>query len=247
MQMKIKSEIINEIPVITYELDNNLVKPLIFFFHGFTGNKDNLMGRGEKLAEMGFYVVAIDADLHGERTPKWFNDLDNTIKYQYIIDIVIKTANDAKYLWENKYKKEVNIKNDKFYAYGVSMGAMTSFTLATITNELEAIVTLVGSPSYVDYYLDRQKKYKWENEIVETRLKKYQKLDPLKNYHLMKNVKIFIALGKNDEVVNPKYALEFYKNRKNNTILKTYGTGHVSTPEMLNDAYDYLNKCLKGR
>ncbi|WP_026391581.1 alpha/beta hydrolase family protein [Haploplasma modicum] len=238
--MIIKNKIINEVPVITYELDNNTKKPLIFFFHGFTGNKDTLMGRGEKLAELGYYVVAIDAHLHGERMTPWFRELPNEIKYQYIIDIAIQTAKDAKMLFEDVFSKNENIISDNFYAYGVSMGAAITFYLATITDKLEKAVTLVGSPSFVDYYKERSSKYNWDSEIYNDRLIKYQNLDPLINNERLKNTKIFLALGSKDEIVYPKFSIELHKQRPDSTILKMYDTGHESTPEMLNDAYDFL-------
>lgn len=238
--MIIKDRIINEVPVITYELDNNTKKPLIFFFHGFTGNKDTLMGRGEKLAELGYYVVAIDAHLHGKRMTPWFKELPNEIKYQYIIDIAIQTAKDAKMLFEDVFSKNENIISDHFYAYGVSMGAAITFYLATITDKLKKAVTLVGSPSFVEYYKERSSKYNWDSEIYTNRLIKYQDLDPLINNERLKNTKIFLALGSKDEVVYPKFSIELHKQRPDSTILKMYDTGHESTFEMLNDAYDFL-------
>lgn len=243
--MIIKTKTINEIPIITYRLDNDKKKPLIFFFHGFTGNKDTLMGRGEKLAELGFYVVALDAHLHGQRMPEWFKEISNETKYQYIIDIVIQTSHDAKYLWENHFKNDDEILNDGFYTYGVSMGAMTSFSLATLTNELKAMVTLVGSPSFTDYYLLRQKTYNWDDEIVRERLVKYKELDPSTNISkINKDTEIFIALGENDDIVIPKFAIEFYEKRKVNSTLKMYDTGHVSTPKMLEDGYNFLKRFI---
>jgi len=243
--MIIKKDIINDIPLITYELDNNEEKPLLFFFHGFTGNKDELMGRGEVLANLGFYVVAIDAYLHGERMPDWFKAIPNEEKYQYIIDITIQTAKDAKDLWENVYKNSPKIKGDKFFTYGVSMGAMTSYGLSTITKDIKAMVTLVGSPSYVEYYKDRQTKYNWDDSVVLDRLEKYQSIDPLLNPNLVdENIKLFMALGSKDDVVYPKYSRKFYQVRNKNTILKEYDTGHMSTTEMLDDSYNFLKLFL---
>lgn len=238
--MIIEEKIINEIPLVTYELNNNTKKPLLFFFHGFTGNKHMLMGRGEILAELGFYVVAIDAHLHGDRMPQWFGELEGKDKYKYIIDICIQTANDAKELWGNYFSKNNNISDNKFYVYGVSMGAMVGFTLATITNKIKAMVTLVGSPSFVDYYLARQKKFGWSTKVVEKKIKDYELKDPLINYEKTGDTNIFIALGINDDIVDPVFAMEFYKKRPTNTILKVYETGHMSTEEMLEDSYSYL-------
>lgn len=241
--MKIEKKVINEIPITTYELNNNKKKPLIFFFHGFTSNKDlGIMGRGEKLAELGFYVVAVDAHLHGDRTTPWFQSIDNTVKYQYIVDIEIETAKNAVMLYEEVFSKEENIINDGFYAFGVSMGAATTFYLSTITKKLKAAVTLVGSASFVEYYKGRQQKYNWPNEIVEKRLLKYENLDPLINNERIQNTEIFIALGIKDEVVNPKFSKRLHEIRPDVTILKMYDTGHESNQEMLEDSYQFLKE-----
>lgn len=226
--------------IIEYYLNDNKVKPLIFFFHGFTGNKNNLMGRGEKLAELGYHVVAIDAYLHGNRNEEWFDNLEIDQKYKYILDIVIKTAEDAKYLWNEYFKKESLIYNKHFYSYGVSMGAAITFYLSTITTELKYAVTLVGSPSFVEYYEARGMKYNWDENFVNEKNDKYKKLDPLINYKRAENTNFLLCLGEHDDVVNPKYSIKFSKVSKNNTILKMYNTGHASTEEMLKDSYDYL-------
>ncbi|VEU79761.1 alpha/beta hydrolase family protein [Haploplasma axanthum] len=240
--MRIQRKVIKQIPLVTYELENDLDKPLVFFFHGFTGNKDVLMGRGEKLAELGFYVVAVDAHLHGERMAPWFANISNEEKYQHIIDIEMQTAKDAKMLWENVFSKQKGIKHDCFYAYGVSMGSGITFYLSTITDELKAAVTLVGSPSFIEYYKERQKRFKWSDEIVVDRLHEYENHDPLRNSERLKNTLIFLALGEKDEVVYPKFSQELHKKLPETTILKMYDTGHESTPEMLNDSYEFLKK-----
>lgn len=243
--MIIEKKVINQIPVTTYELNNKTKKPLIFFFHGFTSNKDlGIMGRGEKLAELGFYVVALDAHLHGDRITPWFQAIDNTIKYQYIVDIEIQTAKDALMLFEEHYKNCENIINDGFYAYGVSMGAAATFYLSTITDKLKAAVTIVGSASFVEYYKARQQKYNWPNEIVEKRLEKYKDFDPLINNERIKNTKIFVALGSKDEVVNPVYSQRLHELRPDVTVLKMYDTGHESNEEMLNDSYEFLKEII---
>ncbi|NLN50325.1 MAG: prolyl oligopeptidase family serine peptidase [Acholeplasmataceae bacterium] len=239
--MIIKELTINNVPLVTYEKNLTTKKPLIFFFHGFTSNKDSLMGRGEKLAELGFYVVAIDAYLHGKREEEWFKRLSVKQKYQYIVEIEIKTAHDAKELWESHFSQQDFIIGDSFNAYGVSMGAATVFYLATITKELHKGVSLVGSPSFYEYYQERQKKFSWPEAGLKERLKKYYKLDPLINNDKLGNqVSLFVAVGKDDPIVNPKYSQKLFQLRPDIVTFKSYNTGHDSTTEMLNDSYTFL-------
>lgn len=242
--MIINRMVIDNIPITTYELNNNFEKPLLFFFHGFQNHRDNLMGRGEILAEKGFYVVAIDALYHGERLTPWFKELPREEKYKHIIDISIQTAKDALYLWKNYFKNNKKIRLNSFYAYGISMGSQITFTLATLTKDLKAAVTLVGSPSFIEYYKDRQKLFDWNDNFVEEKIKEYVKLDPLINYRKMKHTDFLLALGKYDDVVNPKYSIKLSKISKKNTTLKIYDTKHESTKEMLEDSYKYIEKYL---
>ena len=245
--MIIETKVIDNIPLTTYELKTNEIKPLIFFFHGFTSNKDlGIMGRGEELAKLGFYVVALDAYLHGERMPEWFKQLKNEEKYQYIVDIEIETAKNAKSLFENYFINQSNIIKDKYYAYGVSMGAATTFYLSTIDQNLEAAVTLVGSPSFVEYYKKRKQLFNWGDEITNKRLNEYKEHDPLLNSDRFKQTKLFVAVGLNDNVVNPIWAKKLFKKIPKQIVFKEYDTGHESTEEMLNDSYSFIKQYVKN-
>lgn len=244
--MKIETKVIDNIPLTTYELKTNEIKPLIFFFHGFTSNKDlGIMGRGEELAKLGFYVVAIDAYLHGDRMPEWFKQLKNEEKYQYIVDIEIETAKNAKSLFENYFINQSNIIKDKYYAYGVSMGAATTFYLSSIDKKVEAAVTLVGSPSFVEYYKKRKELYNWSNEVTNDRLNQYIEHDSLINYERLQHTNLFVAVGLNDNVVNPVWSKELYLKIPEKIHFKEYDTGHESTEEMLNDSYTFIKKYVR--
>lgn len=244
--MIIETKIINNIPITTYELNNNEIKPLIFFFHGFTSNKDlGIMGRGEQLANLGFYVVAMDAYLHGDRMPEWFKQLKNEDKYQHIVDIEIETAKNAKSLFKNYFINQSNIIKDKYYAYGVSMGAATTFYLSSIDENVEAAVTLVGSPSFVEYYKKRKELYNWSNEITDKRLNEYLEHDPLINFERLQQTNLFVAVGINDNVVNPVWATKLFEKIPEKIIFKEYDTGHESTEEMLYDSYAFIKQYIR--
>ena len=90
MEKKIIVEevVFDGIPCSIYHDDAEEVKPLIFFFHGFGGNHLNgILDKGHKLAGMGYYVVAMDAYLHGERATEEFKALDHAKRQKSIVDI----------------------------------------------------------------------------------------------------------------------------------------------------------------
>lgn len=246
MSMKKNDLILDGIPLTTYEVNDGKKKPLIYFFHGFTGNKDaNIMGRGEKLANLGFYVVAIDAYMHGQRMSDYDKHRSNISKYEDIIEIVIHTANDAKNLFNKYFCYFDNVIADSYHAYGVSMGSLTAFYLATIDEKLHTLATLVPTPSFVDYYKDKALLYNFNQGFYyDKKIEYYQKLCPLINYKLLNHKKIFMGCGIYDEIVYPKYAINLNE-KLPDTLIKFYETGHISTNEMLVDAYDFLIKNVK--
>lgn len=243
MSIKINEYLYDGVPLTTYELDNETQKPLIYFFHGFTGNKDaNIMERGEILANLGFYVVAIDAYLHGKRMSLLESKRSNVDKYQDIIEIVMHTAQDAKRLFHKYFKFMPNVQKDTYHAYGVSMGSLTAFYLGTIDPKLKTIAGIVCTPSFVDYYQDKAAQYGFNQGFYyERKIAFYETVDPMNHLETLKDKRIFMGIGTLDDVVNPKYALNLHQ-RLPNTILKSYVTNHVSTKEMLEDSYQFLKQ-----
>lgn len=241
--MRVNSFWLDGIPITTYTLNNDNVKPLIYFFHGFSGNKDsNIMGRGEILANMGFYVVAIDAYMHGLRMPESEKLRSNVKRYEDIIEFVLHTAEDAKRLFMKYFKYHKHVISDGYHAYGVSMGSLTAFYLGTIDINLKSIVGLVPTPSFVDYYADKARMYDFDHGTLYQRKMDYYKfLDPIANYMKLESKKIFMGCGIKDEVVLNKYAIKLHDLLPKTTI-KFYNTGHLSTNEMLKDSFDFLIK-----
>jgi len=239
--VNITEHLYDGIPLTIYNNDDQKKKPLIYFFHGFTGNKDaNIMGRGEVLANMGFYVVAIDAYLHGKRMSDLEKIRSNVDKYEDIIEIVMHTAKDAKRLYHKYFKYEPNVLDDHYYLYGVSMGSLTAFYLSTIDPYVKAMAGLVCTPSFVDYYKDKASMYGFnQGFFYERKLDYYKAHDPLNHIDQLKKVKIFMGVGTKDQVVKPIYA-ETLKEMVPEVILNHYDTGHVSTTDMLNDSYQFL-------
>lgn len=234
------------IPLTTYSLPDDKPKHLLYFFHGFQSDRTvGIMGRGEILAKKGFFVVALDAYLHGQRSIPSFNALTQAEKYKDFFNIVIRTAEDAKSLYEKYFKYDERIIPDKVYAYGVSMGASVAFYLATIFDTLKTFATIVGSPSIVDFYRYIGSVQGWDDTdpYVKRNLDYYEALDPLNHYERLRNKNIFMGCGDEDHVVPYRFAKQL-KDRLNNenVVFKLYPTGHQSTAPMQEEAYQFLLK-----
>ncbi|HNZ49890.1 MAG TPA: hypothetical protein PK087_00105 [Bacilli bacterium] len=219
--------------------------PLLFFFHGFTSNRHlGIMGRGEVLARLGFTVVAFDAPYHGDRDNGTFSQLSVSARQKELMEIVIQNAHEAKWLYEKHLQAEQLISKAPVFAFGVSMGAQVCFYLATIMPKLQTIVTLVGSPSFCDFYRWKQQQYQWPDDLeFKIKLEKYQSLDPLIHSERLQNTNIFMGVGTQDDVVPKHYAKQLAEKLKT-SVYQEYETAHFSTPKMLDDAYCFLKKTL---
>lgn len=242
-EMIVKDYNYGGIPTTTYYVNDGIKKPVIFFFHGFSGNRTTgIMGRGEKLAELGFYVVALDAHLHGERMPDWFEALSYGERQKEIVNIQIQTAKDAQQLFHQYFKHLDSVDTSEVFAYGVSMGAGSAFYIGKIMEEVSTIVSIVGSPSFYQFYQEKQAFYQWpSDQYYSMNLEYYEEMDPLLHYQEYIGKNIFMGNGLTDTTVPKKFAEEFHSAlNQDNVIYKVYDIGHSSTPEMLQDAYNFL-------
>lgn len=236
------------IPYSIYNHDNGKRKPVLFFFHGLGSDRESgSMGRCEQFADLGYYVVAIDAYCHGERQKASFNELSQSNKQKEVINIAIQTAKDAMFLYRNYLKNMHEIIPYQVSAYGVSLGGTTAFYFATIMDEVNTVVSILGSPSFVDFYQYKQQKYQFEaDESYRKNMDLYETIDPIKHYRLLSRKNIFMASGVKDEVVPYIYShnLKQINLNNHNIIYKQYDTAHVSTHDMIQDSYSFLSDIL---
>ena len=224
--------------------DKSEDKPIIFFFHGFLANRlSTTWDKEYELAKMGYTVLLIDAFLHGGRMTEEFKDLPQEIKRQMMIDIQIQTADDVLIIYQYLVQEKILGKDQRLGLMGVSMGAGTAFYLASIFPKAELLVSIVGSPSFVEMYQERKATYNFpKDEKEELRLQRYSELDPLINSERLKAKKIMMVVGKNDQIVPLKYAKELAA--KIPCLYREYETGHDSTPLMMEDVYQFIQDNL---
>lgn len=241
-QVNINTYYYDGIPMNTYNFGDGKKKPVLFFFHGMTGDKNDPMRRAEVLARKGFFVIALDAYLHGERTTDYFDKYDYGRKMQEIVNIQIQTSKDAMHIYHKYFKNDVRVAAGKVYAFGISMGGGCAFYLATIMEEVTAIATIVGSPSFQAFYAAKQISYKWkQDDYYYTNYNSYGEFDPLINYERLDGVYIYMGNGSQDTTVPAIYAQELSgKLKPGMCVFEMYDVGHTSTSQMLENAYQYL-------
>jgi len=222
-----------------YNQDNKYDK-VMFFFHGFNGNRyaiDTLWI--ESITEKGYLLVILDAENHGDRISDEYKKLDNSSRQKMIIETEINTANDAKKVYFYLLEKDI-ISNDMLLAVmGVSMGGAIAIYLTTIFKKIQILISLIGSPSFVEFYKYKQKVYKFENnQEYKKRLDKYAKIDPLLNYHLLSGRRILLTGGSRDKIVPMIYAEEL--SQKIDSTFIVYDLEHEVSKEMMEDVYKFI-------
>lgn len=245
--MIIKDMILDGIPVTEYQKEDRAPRRLLFFFHGFTGERKTGVGdRAEALADLGFLIVAPDAYLHGERSPTFFANWDNSRRQKEIVNIIIRTAREAELIYRKYYKDKRGFNTDAVYAYGVSMGAAIALYLASFMPEAKTAVSIVGSPSFCAFYERKREAYGFaRDEYYAVNLASYRSEDPLLNWQRFKGKSLFLSGGTEDVIVPPVYAEELSELlRGEDVVFKKYATGHESTPEMTEDSYRFLSERL---
>jgi len=232
---------------ITYKIlyqDKTNDKPIIFFFHGFGGNKESAVEENRiNLARSGYVVVIMDAYEHGERMSQAYKNLSNSEKQKLIVDIEIITAHQAIELYNHLTEKNIISKDQNLGVMGVSMGGAIAFYLASIFPKIKLVVSIVGSPSFVEFYNYKQKVYDFpKDEAYEERIKKYKSLDPLINFERLENKAIYMSVGLKDRIVPMDYAKAL--SLKLQTTYQEYDVEHTSTEEMLSEVTKFIQKNL---
>jgi len=225
--------------------DSPLNKPVTFFFHGFmSDHKKGPMGRDESLAEMGHVVVAMDAPGHGGRHKAGYQGRSDVQKQAMLIDIVIETAHDATNLYHHLIKESIIDAATPLIAYGVSMGGHTAFFWGKEEKDVDMVIALLGSPSFVDFYHYKQTHYGFHaDKNHQERTTRYETIDPLRYPGDLTHKKVFAATGEDDTTVPAIYAKKLSK-RIDMTYV-SYPTAHQTTPRMINDAHTFIKKALK--
>ena len=214
---------------------------VMFFFHGFSGNRYSIeIDWINKITEKGYLLIILDAFNHGDRISSEYQKLNNSNKQKLIIDTEIRTAEDAVKVYDYLLEKSVISSDMQVTSMGVSMGAAVAFYFTTIFNNAKTLISLIGSPSFVEFYKYKQEVYRFENnEEFEERLKRYSKIDPLINYHLLEGKKILMTGGLKDRIVPLDYAKALSK--KIDSTFIEYNLEHEVNKEMMEDVYDFID------
>ncbi|PKK86761.1 MAG: hypothetical protein CVV63_03805, partial [Tenericutes bacterium HGW-Tenericutes-8] len=159
-------------------------------------------------------------------------------KMKDINTIIIQTAEDAVTLYEKYIRWMPRVIQDDLYAIGVSMGGAISIYMSTIY-PLKKAVSIVGSPSMVEFYKWKKDKNGWADDPYYQRNLAYvASFDPVLNSEKIK-CPLFLTGGLRDETI-PYRFVEMLK--KDTVKIKLYDTPHMPNQAQFDDAYQFLTE-----
>lgn len=243
------NEVIEGIPVLVCSDESNNPKPLIIFSHGFLCKKEDWKEYMKEAAEMGYYSVALDNRLHGER--KGFDSVtsEEGIDFYEICRTIKDNADDITVLIDYFYTK-TEIDKDRIGMVGVSMGGFTTYRAVVIDKRIKVAIPIISSPVWEDipgdYYADN-------NPEIYNKLfsfgKQYAPSSFVGKFH---PTALLMQVGSEDKHFNVEKLKLFEQNVKGYykddlskfELIVFDGIGHEFTEEMWNNAKAWLSKYL---
>jgi dienelactone hydrolase len=145
------------VPAYAYYKKGNRAMPVVIFMHGMGGSKEGDAERLRALAGKGYFVLAIDAYLHGERkVPGIFGpgrkmgDLGEDYSIWVHQSSVSHTARDVSKIID-ALSARADVDASRVGVMGISMGSSTCMVLAWREPRISVVVGLIGA---VDFWYD---------------------------------------------------------------------------------------------
>lgn len=249
------------VPAYAYYKKGSKAMPVIIFMHGLGGSKEQNAQQLRDLAGKGFFVVAIDAHLHGERkVPGIFAPVINlgNLGEDYSIWVhqsaVAHTARDVSKIID-ALSARADVDCSRIGVVGISMGSSTCMVLAWREPRVSVIVGFIGA---VDFWYDVTKTPPGSDQ--DTRRKALsprvrQLVDSLNPRHRKAAIApkaLFLANGARDKGIDIQSIRSFAKELEANykdyperlKVLEEAETGHSVTDRMWNEGTQWLVRHL---
>ena len=150
-----ENKIIKGIPAIVCKRGDSLKKPLVIMSHGFTNSKESYKSNGclKCLAEAGYYAVAIDNRLHGDRPGPHFSttiiESSGKVNLFLLRKAIKETADDVRLLIDELSLLEEIDKNN-IAMIGISMGGFITYRSIVTDDRIKVGIPIISSPFWDD-------------------------------------------------------------------------------------------------
>lgn len=156
--MEIENLIIDGIPTLTCFNNDGAPKPLVILSHPFQASKVFWQDRLERLANMGYYGVALDNRGHGERGGADFAEqviVEGKFNVYEVRRLMKETADDIPKLIDYFVKNE-EVDESRIGMTGLSMGGYITFRALVIEKRIKVAVAILASPYFNELPKDVQ-------------------------------------------------------------------------------------------
>ncbi len=249
------------VPAYAYYKKGNRAMPVVLFLHGLGGSKEQDGQRLRDLAGKGFFVVAIDAHLHGERkVPGIFAPGKNlgNLGEDYSIWVhqtaVSHTARDVSKIID-ALSARADVDASRIGAIGISMGSSTCMVLAWREPRISVVVGLIGA---VDFWYDITKtppgaEQDAKRQALSPRVRQLVgSLNPRDRKAAIAPKALFLANGARDKGIDIQSIKTFVKELRPSyrdypdrlTFLEEPEVGHTVTDRMWREGTQWLLRHL---
>jgi dienelactone hydrolase len=245
------------VPSYVYYKKGKKSMPVVIFVHGMGGSKDQYVERMQEWAGKGFFVVAVDAHLHGERkVPGIFPEGKNLggLGTDYSIWVhqsaVSHTARDISRIIDALLARP-EADTSRIGVAGVSMGSSTCMVVAWKEPRVSVVVGFIGA---VDFWYDvtkmpAGKEQEAKRSALSLRVRQLvNSLDPLERKSAIAPKALFLANGVRDDGIDIESVRKFVKdlrpsyqaNPERLMLLEEPKTGHSVTDRMWSEGTQWL-------
>jgi dienelactone hydrolase len=270
-EIRIESALIEQTPCLIFSGDSLEPAPLVFFVHGFESDKRQGIPMGYELARKGFICVSIDTILRGERVGQDFDpdagpDFQPVYPEETYLDgfitmlkMIRQTEIDIQTLIDY-FKVDPRVDAERIGQVGYSMGGWSVFYSSAVNPHIKAAVSIAGTPCFKqrwrDVLLECSTNSEWapdlEKLVAETNLRTafIEDMDPYSTLIEKFPTPLLMICGDMDTVAHKKYAIDLYRQIKENhnpktdhLILSVYdGIGHQLELAMAEETADWINE-----
>lgn len=203
-----KTIIINGTPCYLLETSSFNKEYTIFLYHGWGSSKDTQVFLGEILAHYGYNVIIPDAPYHGERKSIITDFFSKESLLEFFWRTIFKAVEEADELIEESIRAGYAREN-KIIIAGSSMGGCIASGVVANNPKTAGLVSMMGSAAWE--YLEKEfRKVDGREPLTEEERKSFCRLDPINKWNNLKNKKLLLLHGKNDQIIPLTAQKEFY-------------------------------------
>jgi dienelactone hydrolase len=249
------------VPAYAYYKRGNRGMPVVIFMHGLGGNKEQEGQHLRDLAARGFFVLAIDAYLHGERkVPGIFGpgrkmgDLGEDYSIWVHQSSVSHTARDVSKIIDALSARS-DVDTTRIGVMGISMGSSTCMVLAWREPRISVVVGFIGA---VDFWYDVTKTPPGADQdarrkALSPRVRQLvSSLDPKDHKAAIAPKALFLANGARDKGIDIQSIKTFVKELQPSykdcpgrlKFLEEPEAGHSVTARMWDEGAEWLMRHL---